>query len=299
MNQSMIELLRERANRISKEGCQLIGDFSGMHPLNTPRDDMVFISWSGDYLWNNLAREGKQIQVMLLPEVDRFIDLIIALTQNIPSGVHEGLQNNLKKVRSSIEQEEPTWWKSKGEAVEGFRALLKEIVDTIENYYSVSADEVIAIPDTNALLHNPDIEHWWFKGVEHFTIILTPAVLSELDEHKVNHRNQQVRDKASSLIRKVKEYRSRGPLYRGVVIVKDKVSLRSIANEPNMTQSLPWFDPTNKDDRFLATTIEIMRDNLGINSFVVTTDINMQNKAEMAGIPLCDVPIPFIEKEDQ
>jgi predicted ribonuclease YlaK len=140
------------------------------------------------------------------------------------------------------------------------------------------------------LLANPDIERWQFEGVDHFTIVLTPTALSELDRHKVNHKNECVRRKASKLILKIKEYRRRGPLHGGVSVVKGQVSLRSVAHEPNMSESLSWFDATNADDRFLATALEEIRANLGARVFIVTSDINMQNKAEAAGIPFYEVP---------
>lgn len=52
-----------------------------------------------------------------------------------------------------------------------------------------------------------------------------------------------------------------------------------------MAQSLSWFDANTADNRFLATTLETIRGNLAPRLFIVTEDINMQNKAGMAGIP--------------
>jgi len=299
MTQSMLDLLRVGANRICKEGIRLIGDFSGMHPVNKPGDSVVLISPSGNQFWDDLPPAGKQIQVKLLPEIGRFSQLVRALTLNLPKGVQEKMQGALETIRRSVEQEGTTWWKSRDEAVDGFRSLIEEIINTLENYFSGSTEEALAIADTNALIHNPNIEHWHFEDVEKFTIVLTPTVLSELDRHKMNHRNQEVREKASSVIRRIKEYRRRGSLHNGVAVLQGRVALRLIGNEPNMDQSLPWLDSANADDRFLASAIDVMRADLATSAFIVTSDINLQNKAEMAGLPFREVPASMDERGDQ
>lgn len=299
MTQSMLDLLRARADRICEEGIRLIGDFSGMHPVNTPEDLVVIVSGRANQFWNELPPAGKQIQAKLLPEIDRFSELIRVLTRNLPNGAQNKMQGSLEIIRSSVEQEGAAWWESQDEAVDGFRSLIEEIINTLENYCDGSTGEALAITDTNALIHNPDIERWRFEDLERFTIVLTPTVLSELDRHKIIHGKEQVRKKVSSVIRRIKEYRRRGSLNDGVVVVNGRVSLRSIANEPNMAQSLSWLDSTNADDRFLASAIDIMRADLTTHAFIVTADINLQNKAEMAGLPFREVPASMAEQGEQ
>ena len=298
MTDTMLDILRAQAERICRDGVRLIEEFSGLHPANTPSDSVVLISPSGDQFWNDLPSDGKKIQAQLLPEIDRFAKLVCTLTQDLPNASRQDLNGVLKIIRDSVEQNGTTWWKTKNEAVDGFRKLIDQVIATFDDFYGTSSNVTLAIPDTNALLGNPDVEQWQFESVDQFTLILTPTVLSEFDVHKVNHRNQAVRDKASKIIRKIKEYRRRGSLHEGVVIVNGRVSLRSIASEPNMSQTLPWFDSSNADDRFLATTLEVIRSNLGVGIFIVTSDINMQNKAEMVGIPFREVPAAIAEEED-
>jgi hypothetical protein len=52
-----------------------------------------------------------------------------------------------------------------------------------------------------------------------------------------------------------------------------------------MDRSLPWLDPENRDDRLIATTIEVMRTHPRSPVVLVSTDINAQNKAEHAELP--------------
>jgi predicted ribonuclease YlaK len=163
----------------------------------------------------------------------------------------------------------------------------------LDRLYDSSGGEAIYVPDTNALLHNPNLESWAFSETSKFTVILLTTVLSELDLLKVSHRNEEIRKKAETFIRILKEYRRRGKLTTGVTIVKDKIKIQAIALEPNMKVSLPWLDPGNNDDRILAGVIEVMCDRPRSLVMAVSRDINFQNKAEFANIPFVEPPDPL------
>lgn len=297
MSQTFLDLLRARSRSICEKGTKLISEFSRLLPMDRPGDPIVIVSSKGDHHWVKLPSEGKRIQADLLQEIDRFAELARTISQNLPCGVREHLDGLLNTMRNAVEQEGRTWWKTREDAIGGFRSLGEKLINTFTDYSGDHSDEVLAIADTNALIQNPDIEHWHFDNAEQITIILTPVVLSELDTHKIIHGNEHVREKAQSMIRRIKEYRRRGPLYEGVVIVKDKITLRTIPNEPVMTQSLPWLNPNNADDRLLASTIEVIRTSFDRKVLIVTSDINLQNKAEMAGVPFCEVPTSKIRQE--
>lgn len=73
-------------------------------------------------------------------------------------------------------------------------------------------------------------------------------------------------------------------------MVSGRISLRSIAKEPNLELSLPWLDGNNDDDRLLASMIEIMRGHPRSPAAIVTADINLQNKAEFCRLPFLEPP---------
>lgn len=298
MTTTTLDILRARIDHVGANAIELVEQFSGMHPASTATDSIVVINPHGSHRWNMLPPAGKRIQSKLLPAVDRVTELTLSLIRNLPNGVQHDVKGWLETLRSSVEQDGATSWATVDEAVEGVRELTNRAVSTLEAYSATCPSDALAIADTNALLFNPDVEHWHFEGVDRFTIILTPVVLSELDGHKVNHRNQHVRETACTVIRKIKEYRRRGPMHDGVVVVKQRVFLRSVAAEPDMAQSLSWFRPGNADDRFLAGAIEVMRGDLGKPTFIVTADINMQNKADMAGLPFREVPASPVGREE-
>ena len=170
MIETILDIIHKLADRICEDGVQLLGKFSGMHPVNSPYDSITVISVCGNQYWNNLPSEGKQIQTQLLPEIDRLTELVYAVSQNLPSTSQQKLKDLLKQIKSAVEQNSETWWKTNDEAVKGFRELIEKLITTLQDYYGDSSDDVIAIPDTNAFLSNPDIEHWQFRKMQ--TILL-------------------------------------------------------------------------------------------------------------------------------
>jgi predicted ribonuclease YlaK len=124
-----------------------------------------------------------------------------------------------------------------------------------------------------------------------FEIVLGPSVLMELDQQKINHRREEIRDRALALINRIKGYRGRGALTAGVPLTKPN-TIRWFAQEPRMEDSLPWLDRDVADDRFIATTIEIVRQHPRSPVTIVTSDINLQSKAELASLPFVEPPHP-------
>ena len=49
-----------------------------------------------------------------------------------------------------------------------------------------------------------------------------------------------------------------------------------------------WLDPSNADDRLMATFIEVMRRNPRSAVVLVTRDLNLQNKMEFARLPFIE-----------
>jgi predicted ribonuclease YlaK len=60
-----------------------------------------------------------------------------------------------------------------------------------------------------------------------------------------------------------------------------------------MAESLPWLDAGNRDDRFIASVIEVMRAHPRSAVVIVTRDVNLQNKAEFASLPFVEPPDPI------
>ena len=258
---------------------------------NRPGDSIVIISTSGDYAYEKLTEQGRQVQAELLEKYHCFYELINVLLRNQPKDTLAELSKSNKILLNIIEQNN-TWCKNTTEALDKAVQALKMQCKLLNRLYDPFEGEVIFVPDTNALIYNPNLESWTFLEYPKFSVFLLPTVLSELDLLKINHRNDEVRNKSESLIRRIKEYRRRGKLTTGVTVVKGRIKIQSIAIEPDMNASLPWLDPDNKDDRILAGVIEVMRARPRSIVKAVSRDINFQNKAEFANIPFEEPPAP-------
>jgi predicted ribonuclease YlaK len=76
----------------------------------------------------------------------------------------------------------------------------------------------------------------------------------------------------------------------GVDLVSGISRVVTLAMEPRMGDSLPWLDSNDKDDRLLANVVEVMRTQPRSPVWLVTRDINLQNKAEFANVPFVEPP---------
>jgi predicted ribonuclease YlaK len=113
--------------------------------------------------------------------------------------------------------------------------------------------------------------------------------LGQLDRLKVVHHDADLKEKVSSVIRRIKGLRQQGNLLHGVTVNKT-VTIKMLAAEPNFKETLHWLDPSNEDDRIIASILEIQCNFPTAIVVLVTSDINLQNKAEMANLPFLEPP---------
>jgi rRNA-processing protein FCF1 len=148
------------------------------------------------------------------------------------------------------------------------------------------------VPDTNALLRNPAVEDYApVIGAASYMVHIVTAVLAELDDLKDRGRTPDVRDKAEKVIRRLKGLRDRGSLAEGVTVA-GKVRLRLEHREVDTRSVLPWLDPSVPDDRITAAALRLQSDHPAGVVVLVTTDINLQNKADAVGLPYVEPPLP-------
>jgi len=285
--QTVVDDLERRAEELLGVIDELLRH-SGLH-VAIPRGSMI-ISTNGDMGWDKLDVEARQLQARALRDYERFHSLCSILLLSVSTDGREALKDADDEVREAIDQHGLTWSKTTTEVYDKVANRLLSVVKTLRGLYDASRGAALFVPDTNALLANVDLETWRFPDISPFVLMLTPTVLAELDSLKINHRNEVVREKSEGLITRIKGYRARGNLLDGVPLKRGVSELRSIAVEPDMNETLPWLDPANDDDRFIASVIEVMRQHPHSPVALVTRDINMQNKAAFASLPFFEPP---------
>jgi rRNA-processing protein FCF1 len=165
------------------------------------------------------------------------------------------------------------------QAVDKQFALVEELPGAHET------PRLILVPDTNALLQDPEIEDWEV-GSSRCEFLIVSQVQAELDAHK--NKDRKTADKAAKLIRKFKEYSRRGDTLEGVALAGQR-NFREIPVKPDMALAPDWLDASEADDRILAAALEIASKAPSSTVVLVTRDRGLQNKARSAGLPAVDV----------
>jgi hypothetical protein len=291
---TVVDNMRDLGDQVRLKLESLLLEHSSLHQWNRNNDGIVFISVYGDCFYGELGVSGRRRQASLLEEYRLFHALFETLLRHQPEDVLKRFSDSHTTILRTIEQQQ-TWCRTTEEANLRASDAIVAQQELLEYLYDPAEGAMIYVPDTNALLYNPQIEKWEFEEGDKFVVALAPTVVSELDSLKINHRNEEVRKKSESIIRRLKELRRRGRLSEGVTLVSNKSDIMAISVEPDIGLSLPWLDPSNNDDRFLASVIELMRSRPRSIVIAVSRDLNLQNKAEFARVPFVEPPEPVSE----
>src|SRR5690606_3664276 len=125
-------------------------------------------------------------------------------------------------VLKNIEQNNQVWHHSIEKVISEISAEMAKQRKLIDALFTPVESKYILVPDTNALLLNPNLDKWEFTDITQFEIVMMPSVLSELDHLKLFGRNELVRNGANKMVNQLKEYKRRGRLSEGVALVKGK-----------------------------------------------------------------------------
>lgn len=240
--------------------------------------------------WDNPTEIEQTVQIKIKKAFGQWIETFKLFTENSPEASKRKIEETNKFVTNWIEKVSD--WSIPNtiqEAKVKFESEIEFYYDTLRIYSNSGNNEIILIPDTNALIQEPDPKKYKeLANSDNLTIIFLPTVLSELDELKVKSSNPDFQKKVKSVITRLKGYRQQGNLINGVTVEKS-IKLKMVASEPNFDKTLSWLDKENNDDRIIASALEIQRENPSSAVCLVTSDINLQNKTEMAKLTYIDI----------
>jgi hypothetical protein len=171
-----------------------------------------------------------------------------------------------------------------------FRKETAVFHDALTTLDDAKRSKVSLVPDTNAFVWCPDpVRYRGIAGRESYDFVLLPTVLSELDDLAMKTRDDAFREKVKAAIRRYKGWREQGRLLDGVTVNRT-ITVRSVAREPNFEKTLRWLDRTIRDDRIVASVLELQRTMPSAVIVLVTSDVNLHNKADAASIPCAESP---------
>lgn len=267
---------------------ELLDNSRIMFRRDDPYSDVVILAPT--QYWDSPNEKEQILQIKLKKLYGQWIETFRLFTENSPEASKRKIDQTDKFVINWIEKKSD-WGipNTTTEAKIKFESQIEFFYETLELYSKSGNNEIIIVPDTNALIQKPEPKDYKeIVNSEKLTIIFLPTVLSELDELKIKSSNLAFQNKVKAVIKRLKGYRKQGNLIDGVTVEKS-ISLKMIASEPNFDLTLSWLDKENNDDRIISSALEIQRDNPSSAVCLLTSDINLQNKAEMARLAYLDI----------
>ena len=242
------------------------------------------------YNWKTLPIEHRAGQAKLLSLYQHWYELFYRCHAKHSSDMRDSIDEINTYILAAIELKS-NW--STAATFEENRNLLSQKISFFRSLLAQHASEetlFVLVPDTNALLKSPDASQYC-EVIEStaFRFVIVPTVLAELDGLKRSRTNQPLGEKAERAIRVIKGLRRQGSVLEGVTVAKT-ITVQMIPTEPRMADLPSWLDPNNQDDRIIGCILEIQCSQPSAVVVLVTDDMNLQNKAEMAFLPWAEPP---------
>jgi hypothetical protein len=292
---SLSQVLIERLDRIASLLDELLAastiDYEPDRKFRIP--GIVVMTLLPDSIWGPPDDRQRSLQRELLELWTPWLEQVTLLFSEDTERRREELRDAAAKIRLWIERNERDF--SVPPTIRQASAVLREHLAPLYkalHELGSAPSRVMAVPDTNVLLRSQELAQWRaVLGVDAFVVVLVPGVLAELDAHKLNHRNEKVRERARKFSDRIKGWLNQGDVATGVRVEGD-VRVRVEGREPNLARSLSWLDPNVADDRILASLLELQRRDPAARVVLLTGDSIMLAKAAAACVPTTDTPDP-------
>ena len=243
-----------------------------------------------DYFWGEPSDEQRNAQLTIKRGYEQWFEVFRSAFAKSPADLSRRIKKADQRMRKWIElhsnwalQPDP------GLNEQKLREDADEFMKILAILDAGRPTQAILVPDTNAIIGHPDpVEYRPIAGDVSFVFLLLPTVLAELDTLKNTHRNPDFREKVNKAITRVKGWRNQGSLRDGVTVDRT-ITVRAVAIEPDMQNTLKWLDKENRDDRIIAAVLEVQSAHPTAQVILVTGDINLLNKADVARIETAEM----------
>ena len=286
---SIASRLQSGLYAITERSADLIRDMPIAH-FDRTGGGVVFICPA--YYWGQASPEQLNAQLAIKRDYETWFEIFRSAFGTATKDLNRRIKKADQAFRRWIELSS-NWSISRDRAAneKQLRNDAERFVKILEILAVDRAIETILIPDTNAIVGEPDpTKYTAIAGDNNFVFLLLPTVLAELDAMKNSYRNLDFREKVKRTITRIKGWRNQGSLLDGVTVSRT-ITVRAIGNEPDMQSTLTWLDEHNRDDRIIATVLEVQSDHPAARVVLVTGDINLLNKADVAKIENTE-PVP-------
>jgi len=255
---------------------------------NDPNSAVRF--FAHPYYWKALPIEHRAQQANLIGQYRHWYELFSRCHAQHSSDMQDEIAEASKCIVEAIELKSD--WGTAATFEENHSSLSEKaaLFRSLLEQQAGEKPEFVLVPDTNALLKSADpTQYREVIDSARFKFVIVPTVLAELDGLKRSRAGQALGEKAEKAIRLLKGLRKQGCVLKGVTMART-ITVRMIPTEPRMADLPSWLDPTNPDDRIIGSLLEIQCAEPRAVVMLVTDDINLQNKAEMAYLPWAEPP---------
>src|SRR6266702_2730584 len=221
---SFVEHLEQLLQSIENQVIEMLDASTIEKRYQDPFSEVVFIA--NDYYWGKTNEKQKHVQLKLLRSYLSWFEHFQLLFHDSPKDIQKQITDTHTAVKKWIEK--TNGWNvppTIEEAKRIFREQLQTYYSLLQVFKRSDKAEIILVPDTNALIMCPDIASYAAAiGQADYTVVILPTVLSELDNLKIVHRNDDFRDYSPRL----KPWASRGkPTLCNPTALMFKAALRS------------------------------------------------------------------------
>jgi hypothetical protein len=239
--------------------------------------------------WEPLSVEGEDICFDLGREYSRFCELAAALIPNRESKARGNFLGKAVHVDTFLNRtSDPAPHGDADHQARRACQMVREQAEILDRLPKRASKTLCLVPDTNSLIDVPS-PHAWDFAFGPVDMILFPTVLQELDDLKSRVASAPTAAAARKVIGWIRETTERGDAHRGVSILGD-LRLRMVGAEPSRKGMPSWLQLDRNDDRLIASVLDISRSNLADRVVLVTGDLNVENKARFARIPVMRHP---------
>jgi PIN domain len=274
---------------------QALLDISAIRYINPNRHDNSFVViGAADYGWAPSDDQQQLARMKLTRDYDAWYARFRTLFGGITPERKKSIEEADRFAREWITRAD-TWDHSVPRTIAEAKVLATQSLAPLRDGLALLGSQgqggIRLVPDTSALMNEPDLTAYsQAAGGRTFTIHVLPQVLVELDALKDGGRPEQQK-RARAALRGIKDLKRRGELTKGVKLTRG-ITVVADPREPVFTRLPDWLNPQVPDDRVLAGALEVQAEHPSSVVILVASDINLQNKAEVVGLPAVELPEP-------
>lgn len=242
------------------------------------------------YFYKQPTSKQLQLQMQLKKEYPAWFESFSILLNDAALDFLHNIRTTDEYIRHVIDLKDNPYLEATIEENKAVFLVMKQAFKDYLDFLNSSKQEIILILDTNALIKNHDFTTYKeITGTDKFTVIIVSTVIKELDGLKIKNLDPEFRKKVEKVFTYLGGLRKQGSMLEGVT-VDHTITVKMRAKEPSHDVLRSDIDLANMDDRILQTMLEIQRDNPSSTIILVTSDMNLQNKAEMFDLPYVETP---------